>query len=665
LNDGRKITRMLSLLEDHSSLVMALAQCDVPWLRNLLQTALKNGASIHTILRLIEDALERGYRPWTSGKDAQDLSLLILCLGGHNLLFSLSQCLPILSLRTLRRHVSFVKIAPTVGKITHDTIRHNIESVVIAPRAEAGLNTIRGVSFVVDETALEEAAVYLPQSNSIGGLCWTHSHCVDSTLNNYHSALNIAEALKAGDVHLGKEVLVVGAHLFNEDGVYPILAAPTCKSEAASDMEFIFESTIKSWYESGADTKVGPVWSFATDGDATRRKAGHSVFLRNPLPITSPLYGTLSNLRGLNTLTGEHEITLDFDYKHVIKLSLTLIFAGFGTMLRSRAGMHLNNGRCINSSMLERYLSWVDGVDETRATKLLYPDVPRAVELMKAVISLSELDPTKPPHTPEGTFPHVDTVADFDAIKILGHILRSLVDPFINITLSLTEQTILLSRLAHLLYACYHNQRRSFMPNQLFYDTQTLVKNAVFCIKKQQNLDLNAPFTLLDTGDDSLELLFMFLRMCGGHNSAINYKQSLDRLGATRDMGGVYARNPDIAHGHHHLNLTSRTESVDHINRSMWLGDIISGHCNLQSAWKQGCYEAVELLHVTQIPSSAYDFNTYFFAGSGIDLMCVFGEGKYPSIDDGDDNDRTLIDLLMPEQQVSVTDHSLRVYANM
>ncbi|KAG2129460.1 hypothetical protein DEU56DRAFT_915173 [Suillus clintonianus] len=58
LNDDRKIKRLLSQLEDHTSLVMALSQCDVPWLWNLLQMALKNGASVHTILHLIEDAIE-------------------------------------------------------------------------------------------------------------------------------------------------------------------------------------------------------------------------------------------------------------------------------------------------------------------------------------------------------------------------------------------------------------------------------------------------------------------------------------------------------------------------------------------------------------------------------------------------------------------------------
>lgn len=33
----------------------------------------------------------------------------------------------------------------------------------------------------------------------------------------------------------------------------------------------------------------------------------------------SPLYGTLINMPGLNLFTGEGEVTLDFDYKHILK----------------------------------------------------------------------------------------------------------------------------------------------------------------------------------------------------------------------------------------------------------------------------------------------------------------------------------------------------------
>lgn len=127
-----------------------------------------------------------------------------------------------------------------------------------------------------------------------------------------------------------------------------------------------------------------------------------------------------------------------------------MMCTGFCTLIRSRAGMRLNNGRCINSSMLERYLTWVNNVDESRALKLLLPDepldVPRAVALMNAVISLGNIDPTLKPHTLDCTEPDVDAVADVDAIKILSHILHSLLQPFIKITLSLTEQVILLCR---------------------------------------------------------------------------------------------------------------------------------------------------------------------------------------------------------------------------
>ncbi|KAG1747471.1 hypothetical protein EDB19DRAFT_1905610 [Suillus lakei] len=270
--------------------------------------------------------------------------------------------------------------------------------------------------------------------------------------------------------------------------------------------------------------------------------------------------------------------------------------------------------------MLKHYLTWVNNVDESHALKLLYPDnpqdVPYAVALINTVISLGNIDPTLPPYTFDGMEPDVNVIADFDAIEILSHILHSLLQPFINITLLLTEQVISLCHCTHLIYACYQNQCWVFMLNQLYYDVQTLIKNIVFCITKQQKLDATQPFTLLDTGDDPIELLFAFLHICGGHNSAINYKQALDRL-----------------------------ESVNHISRLMWVGDIISRHCNLPSAWKQGQDEATQFLQLTQIPPQAYDFNSYFSFGSGMNLLCVFGEGKYPSVNDGDTEEDRLLNV--------------------
>ena len=80
---------------------------------------------------------------------------------------------------------------------------------------------------------------------------------------------------------------------------------------------------IDSWYDSDTHKKVGLLWSFAMDGDAMRCKAGHKVFLRSKLTPSSPIYGILSGPTGLNLYTGLHNMTLDFDYKHILKHKLS------------------------------------------------------------------------------------------------------------------------------------------------------------------------------------------------------------------------------------------------------------------------------------------------------------------------------------------------------
>ena len=230
---------MLSNLEGHNSLVMALSQANIPWLHQLLKTALHNGASVRTIICMIEDALERGYWPHGHTAEMTDLALLVYCLGGRSLLYVLSKCLALPSLCTLCTKMSFIKITATIGCISVDTVKKNIQDTIVAPCLHTGPTTHCGVSLLIDETALEEAAVHLPKANSVGGLCWTHSHLINPTLYNYQSTVDIATALKSGKIYLGKEVTVIGAHIFGEDGLYSILTVLTCKSEDAADMKFV------------------------------------------------------------------------------------------------------------------------------------------------------------------------------------------------------------------------------------------------------------------------------------------------------------------------------------------------------------------------------------------------------------------------------------------
>ncbi|KIO02068.1 hypothetical protein M404DRAFT_47472, partial [Pisolithus tinctorius Marx 270] len=251
----------------------------------------------------------------------------------------------------------------------------------------------------------------------------------------------------------------------------------------------------------------------------------------------------------------------------------------------------LNNGRLLTSKTFLCYFTWLDDMDEDQANKLLFPDdpqdVPHTVKLIWAIIRLAEINPAKPPYTQYGGIPDVDAVIDFKAIKMLAQILHHLVEPFINPALLLSQQVSYISTCSHLLFCQYHLNRASFLPNQLYYDIMMALKNVIFCIAKQLWLDSSSKFSLLNVGTDQIEVLFALIWMCGGHNSALNYKQGIDHLRSACNISGVYSQNPDLHCSHHRLNLT-RSEHVDHLNCGMWQGDTIVHNCNLQVAWSEG-----------------------------------------------------------------------------
>ena len=133
-------------------------------------------------------------------------------------------------------------------------------------------------------------------------------------------------------------------------------------------------------------------------------------------------------------------------------------------MLRSTNGLVLGNGRQMNANKLEHYLTWLDDCDKDMAKRLLYPDdpqdVPRAIKLMRAVTRLGRIDPTKPPYIPsdqnlDDHTPDVDTYIDFETMAMLGDLFHNLLEPFVNPSLSLTEQVIHLSTFAHPLFMFY------------------------------------------------------------------------------------------------------------------------------------------------------------------------------------------------------------------
>ncbi|KAJ7839544.1 hypothetical protein B0H14DRAFT_3869681 [Mycena olivaceomarginata] len=570
LNSVCNFATAVRKLADYKRFMDAVAGMDIPRLRQLVSVGLRRGSSPAAIVRMMQSALEGVYRPRPT-----------------ETLYTVNHSLGLPSLCTLRNHMAFTKVMPTVGTISVSDIIHNIREVVLGPcKAAAIQQPLRGVSFMINEVALEERANHFRHNNSIGGLCWRHSAKVNLQLKTYTDAVKISEKIKAGEVHLGKEMTVVSVSCFGESGTYPILALPTCKFVGPEESKLIYETVTEAWLEN-TKNEVGMPWSWAMDSKSSCRRAGYNTFVKHKLPSGSPIFGTLASMAGLNIFTGLHSITLDFNYKHIFKRICTLI--------RSAAGMALCNGRIINPVVLTRFLAHDP------------QDVPHTVELMEAVIEFLAYD-----------FGQVsaDTAADLDFIRLLALLLKSILVPFITPDMLLTEQMTHLSTYAHLTFTLFRLNCLTFMSNQLYGDSQSMIKNAFFCLAKQQQLDPTQPFYLFQVGDDPLKKLFGKLCMLGGHNSAMSYAQAIERLGHACDLQSVYLRQPDLNQGQRRISM-SCTE-----------------------AWDDGAKTAQQILAKLHFPAHSYNYTT-IFNDEKVDMLCPFGDDKYPGVES--DVDRSII----------------------
>ena len=176
------------------------------------------------------------------------------------------------------------------------------------------------------------------------------------------------------------------------------------------------------------------------------------------------------------------------------------------------------------------------------------------------------------------------------------------------------------------------------MPNQLYIDSQTCVKNAYFCVAKQLELDRTQDFNLFLLGDDRLESFFGRIRMQGGHNPNCTFKQLVDRAGAAVDINNVFVRNPSLDSGHRHLK-TNRTEHFDHLNKEIWKGSQSVKDVVLDIVWLSGRDAAQEAL----LSSGCNEDLQKVFKSDMIDMMRPFGDGRYPGVSDQSNKDRSCL----------------------
>ncbi|KAI0689951.1 hypothetical protein BC835DRAFT_1281911, partial [Cytidiella melzeri] len=205
-------------------------------------------------------------------------------------------------------------------------------------------------------------------------------------------------------------------------------------------------------------------------------------------------------------------------------------------------------------------------------------DVPRVVEFIEVINRISGL-------STEGCTPI--ELQELPYIAVVAEMFMSFMVAFISPDWNLPEQVASLSKFVHMAFVLFQQHVVNFMPSQLYGDMQMTVKNIIFCIAKQQELDRSQPFYLFWAGDDQLETLFGRVCMQGAHNPNFSYKNLIDRLAAAMDLDDVFAQQPELDSGFRRLKV-SRTEHVDHLNPESWQGNALVSEVDLESAWMRG-----------------------------------------------------------------------------
>ena len=289
----------------------------------VLRTALKNGSSPSAMVAKLQLAIEKEYTP-RPGVDERtlDVGYLVKAIGGPRLLFALNRFFSLPSYRTIGRHRKVPQLIPSILSPTYLEVSENI-STFFDPKERPTTSTA-GHSLLIDGVALEEKCRWLRPSNSIIGLCREHAGSLDLRVQNLQSITSVQAALDQDKprVHYSSEATVVAIGPFRSSNysAIPLALSGSCKGETGDGMALWLREVIRAWREepSGAAAH-GPIWSVATDGESTMKTCRFRLCMSQTLSDSDDIYPLLKNLTGMNLQTGEDNITMTCDPKHVLK----------------------------------------------------------------------------------------------------------------------------------------------------------------------------------------------------------------------------------------------------------------------------------------------------------------------------------------------------------
>ena len=387
------------------------------------------------------------------------------------------------------------------------------------------------------------------------------------------------------------------------------------------------------------------IYCISTDGDAKRRQAIASLTLRQKPPQGAPLYELLANLPLFNMLCGKDEVTACTDKKHDDKRCRNTLLRRKGTTI---SGVH------ITQDVIEQHLTHTSPASSyypatpavlslSAATVCLNPDDRQNVSLAFRLLSgISSLRSPQPCDSPSFALKR-------RVLNLLGALYQYLLDPITDTSMSLREQLTKLSAASFVVLALYADNKGDFMPTQLYYDIQTYVKSAYFCVAKTKIDNPSGQFFLSQMGTDRLETGFGHVRTMIGGDSNADQLQLTSRLGALAECSALFEKHPEwdtssrrLKYGGLKAVVNDTSRRVDHLGPVSWSGDTYVSNVNLETCWQQGMIRATGTLEEAGIAAPFHQM----ISDGGFDILCPFGNNKIVLIDGLTENeeDEVLLD---------------------
>ncbi|KAJ6582561.1 hypothetical protein DFH09DRAFT_912293 [Mycena vulgaris] len=589
------------------------AQNYVPALHRIFRNAGKKGWSAKTLREKLQLAFDGDYDAKNFTQYEIDLAILLYELGGAGAVYAMNHSIFALpSLNTIQPHRRQNKLVPSVNGVRLTDISDNITALFgphkVRNATKQGAVVERDTLFCghalsFDEIASERRIDYMTATDDMGGLCMEHVAALNTVKvgKDTQTVEAAVTAVREGKVHIASEISVAAISRLSEHGygAKPVFMGPSCKKGGWRDNLRAMEIVLEAWRRSEhGEKKHGPVLSVTSDGAAGRRAAMFMMTMHSEILPGNPLYEFVSRLSGLNLRVGKDNLTSD--------------------------GIVVKNV-CVNRDLL---LSWLERLpdhdwSEMTLHGLLDPsdaqDVPRVIKLLLCIVELGKLDPDD--FDPS-------EMAEFEAICLLGELLDAWLQPFINVNLSLSEQIESLVKFSHLLCALYMQNGTSFLPNQLYGDLQSTIKNAILMVPKMRLINGQLKVFICLLGDDVLEALFGRSRMIGGHSPNSSVSELQNRFNSAMNLDYIYEKHPELERKPRRLAMF-RMRHVDHLRPAHFQAELRADSCDLEACWEPGVLSAEAALRKfgVKMPVSFKQL----FKRKNTDLMRPFG-GKYPAI---------------------------------